>query len=168
MNTSTQKAFKVLVHCLAVYCIAILVTGCAATMDNKQYFDYQFKDWQQRTNDGWTKATVSSIAHDIRAMSLYRLEGNRDYWQTLDEWVANGFRGDCEDVALAIATTLKRLECPYRVDLIVRRLWLEKGFHVVTRVTFDDGTHRIYETVPLFSIVLCGLSNDVLSYNVLE
>ena len=126
--------------------------GCTAfyqpapsTLDGAYY--EQIRDWQDRVRqEGWTRNLLDDVVKGCLRLAKYRLEKD-DHWDTPREFMEKGFQGDCEDIAVFILATLKRLgyEKPVRV-MAVKTLM---GDHALVKVALPRGDWKTYETVPV-------------------
>ena len=64
--------------------------------------------------EGWSEAQLDSILFQFRRFATYRME-IQDRWDTPKEFIQKGFPGDCEDIAVFMVGTLKRLGYPYPI-----------------------------------------------------
>ena len=130
----------------------ILTAGCMAfyqpAPDNIDgYYYEQIKDWQKRIEkEGWAENLVDDVINKCVKFSKYQTE-KKDHWDTPREFMQRGFKGDCEDFAIFMMATLKRLKYPYNVR--VRAVKTLIGDHVVLRVEMPDEKWKSYETVPV-------------------
>jgi len=134
--------------------IALLIgaIGCAgfyrpAPEQTHGLYRDQIRDWQKRVHEqGWSRSTVDEVIKS--SLSLVKFEPEEeDHWDTPKEFIAKGFRGDCEDIAVFMMATLKRLDYPNGVRILgVKSL---TGDHAVLKVEMPDGEWKMYETVPI-------------------
>lgn len=87
--------------------IALNFAGCANYLDN--YYDLENKE---KINIPLSERFLyvkeeSNIWHYLNMNIIYKDEGNRDKWQSLEYSFKTGF-GDCEDFCIAFADILKR------------------------------------------------------------
>lgn len=138
---------------LAFILLAVSASGCAALHQpvatdqlNGKYYD-QIKEWQRRIKkDGWTKNTIDEVMDQCIVLAKYRME-KIDHWDTPKEFMENGFQGDCEDIAVFMMATLKRLNYPHKVHVVAVSTWLRD--HAILKVEMPNGKWKNYETVPL-------------------
>jgi hypothetical protein len=137
----------------AVGLCLLLAAGCATVNPPPEqstrvedFYGRKIKDWQERIRrEGWTEASVRGLVAECRSLVNYQME-LRDHWATPREFIANGFQGDCEDIATFLMGTLKRLEYPHRVRiLVVRSLF---NAHALLKVELPDGRWAFFETMP--------------------
>ncbi len=126
--------------------------GCAAfyqpapsTLDGA--YHRQILDWQERVRkEGWTRNLVDDVVDGCLKLAKYRMERD-DHWDTPREFMEKGFQGDCEDIAVFIMATLKRLEYDQPVRLMAVKTLM--GDHAVVRVAMPRGDWKTYETIPV-------------------
>jgi len=136
---------------LAAALILMLLAGCMAGKSepariHKDAYGRKIKDWQERLrHEGWTETAVRSIMAEFRGMVRYEME-LKDHWATPGEFIANGLKGDCEDIAGFLMGSLKRLGYPHRTRiLIVRDLF---NHHALLKVELPSGRWAVFETAP--------------------
>ncbi len=135
-----------------------ILGGCSAFIQpaqkQKEYI-HLIKDWQERIQkQGWSEVIIRQIIKDCVYLSKYVSEKG-DHWQTPDEFILNGFRGDCEDFAAFEWGVIKRLGCPYPVRMAgVATAWPTD--HAVLRVRLPAGW-KTFESVPIPGHQLDGL-----------
>ena len=145
----------------------MLFSGCAFTQPSsfknvggiQEIYNQQIKDWQRRVKDeGWTDSIIKDISKTIINYSLYTSDrdaaGNlTDHWNTPQEMIDAGFKGDCEDIAITIWGTFKRLKYPYDVRITVvyvpQAFFVSDPYHAVVHVEYPDGRWRMVETVSI-------------------
>ena len=99
---------------LLVLLIFICSLGCAVTGTNgrewvRPVYQEKIREWQMRIKrEGWAESQVHEILSQFRALVAYRME-IVDHWDTPKEFAEKGFSGDCEDMAIFMMATLKRL-----------------------------------------------------------
>lgn len=107
----------------------------------------QIKDWQKRVQEqGWSRTRVDDVVKGSLNLVLYEPE-ETDHWDTPQEFISKGFKGDCEDIAVFIMATLKRLDYPHGVRILGVKTLM--GDHAVLKVELPDGQWKMYETVPV-------------------
>jgi hypothetical protein len=137
---------------MVVCAFLLLAVGCEGTRGvapnakGSLYFD-KIRDWQKRINrEGWSAARVEEVLGHTLSFVTYRMELD-DHWDTPSEFIDRGFQGDCEDIAVFMMGTLKRVGYPHRVTVLALQGWFSG--HAVLKVEMPDGTWRIYDTMPL-------------------
>lgn len=116
--------------------------------------DYRWavERWQQRSKaQAWTEAFVDEVVAECLRCARFEPEDGDDYWKTYREFLRD-FTGDCEDIAVFMFGTLKRLGCPYEIRLRIVREPL--GDHAVLAVRLSDGRWKVYNTVRAFGAAL--------------
>jgi hypothetical protein len=104
----------------------------------------QIREWQQRIQkEGWGEGQVSRILSDCIRLVEYRVEID-DHWDTPQEFIRRGFRGDCEDIAIFLMGTLRRLRYPHGIRIVAVTGLFEA--HALLKVEMPDGTWRFYDT----------------------
>ena len=107
----------------------------------------QIEEWQKRVQErGWTQNHVDDVIKGCLRLAQYEPE-ETDHWDTPQEFMHKGFKGDCEDIAVFIMATLKRLEYPRGVRILAVKTLL--GDHAVLKVEMPDGEWKMFETVPI-------------------
>ena len=136
---------------LAIVLSLLLIAGCATgrpepVRNQEAPYGKKIKDWQERIRrEGWTEAGVRGLLADCRNMVRYQLE-LKDHWSTPREFIADGFEGDCEDIATFLMGTLKRLGYRHSVRiLVVRGLF---NYHALLKVELPEGRWAVFETMP--------------------
>jgi len=114
-----------------------------------KYYD-QIREWQERVkSEGWTDGLIKEIVDTCIDYVIYTPEPYKeDHWQTPSEMIQNGFKGDCEDIAVLIWGTFWRLGYQDVRILLVHTLIPGKG-HALIRVKMTDGSWKIFQTVPM-------------------
>jgi hypothetical protein len=142
---------------MVVFALLFLATGCESTRGvapnagGEIYFD-KIRDWQKRINrEGWSSERVEELLGHALRFVTYRMELD-DHWDTPSEFIGRGFQGDCEDIAIFMMGTLKRVGYPHGVRVLAMQGWFSG--HAVLKVELPDGTWRIYDTVTLSLRVL--------------
>jgi len=138
---------------LILILILIFTNGCAAFHQpvapnkiNGEYYN-QIKEWQGRIKqEGWSKNTVDKIMDQCIVLVKYKTE-KTDYWDTPKEFMQNGFQGDCEDIAIFMMATLKKLDYPHKVRVVAVSTWLRD--HAILKVQMPKGNWKNYETIPM-------------------
>jgi hypothetical protein len=130
-----------------------VASGCAGFYQpaperiNGVYHD-QIKDWQKRVQEkGWSQNDVDDVVNGCLRLVKYEPDGDIDHWDTPQEFIQKGFRGDCEDIAIFMMATLKRLEYPHGVRIL--GVGTLMGDHAVLKVEMPDGNWKMFETVPV-------------------
>ena len=94
----------------------------AGTADQERIYPVyrdKIKEWQMRIQrEGWSEAHLDSILFQFRRLATYRMEIH-DHWDTPKEFIQKGFSGDCEDIAVFMMGTLKRLGYPNRIRILI-------------------------------------------------
>ena len=152
MDRSTVEASTQMRNILILILTLLVASSCASLYRpapeqvNGVYHD-QIKDWQKRIQEqGWTRIHVDEVVDGCLKLVKYEPE-DTDHWDTPQEFIQKGFRGDCEDIAVFIMATLKRLDYPHGVRILgVKTL---TGDHAVLKVEMPDGKWKMFETVPI-------------------
>lgn len=93
---------------------------------------------------GWSNEMVEEIIEEIRQQTSLTMETG-DHWDTPREFVAKNLRGDCEDIAIFLLASLKKLDYPGQVRICaVKAQFVE---HAMLKVQMPDQTWRVFETV---------------------
>ena len=87
------------------------------------------------------------ISESLRIVKYRPDEEGEDHWDTPKEFIERGFQGDCEDIAVFMMATLKRLEYDGSVKILGVRTLM--GDHTMLRVQMPDGQWKNYETIPV-------------------
>jgi len=130
----------------------ILSSGCAATGAGtrawvRPVYQEKIREWQVRIQrEGWSESRVRAILSEFRTLIGYRME-IIDHWDTPKEFAEKGFLGDCEDMAVFMMATLKRLGYPLRIRVLIVEGFFED--HALLRVEMAQGAWRVYDVVPL-------------------
>ncbi len=127
-----------------------ILMGCAApqsTLDpglaQRPYYR-QIEEWQQRIRkEGWSRPQVDRVLEECIRFVEYRMELD-DHWDTPREFMARGFQGDCEDIAIFLMGTLRRLQYPHGIRIVAVTGWFEG--HALLKVEMPDGGWRLYDT----------------------
>ena len=131
----------------------------------------QIKEWQDRIKkEGWKEGLVDDVINHCILLSKYRSDGEKDQWDMPHMFIQQGFQGDCEDIATFMWATLKRLEYPRHIRILVVKTLL--GDHTVVKVELPQGKWKMYETVPvpldqfdhLFFIPIVEFDDKVIIY----
>jgi len=129
----------------------------------KLKYEDQIKDWQQRLQqEKWSENLVDEIVQVSQVFAKYTSDNNpgyrwkNDYWFTPREMIEADFRGDCEDIGSLIFGTLKRLNYPYDVRLLIVET-IQLSDHLLVKVKLPDGRWKKYDTVKLFLSEIDGL-----------
>jgi hypothetical protein len=131
--------------------LLLLLTGCSLVRNpvdvKAQYLD-QIKEWQQRQKkEGWTISLVDEIVRETRWRASYVPDAlGTDYWDTFRESYNKGFRGDCEDIAVAIIGTLKHLGYPHKAMVRIVTT-ITPADHAIAVIEMPDGEMREYNSV---------------------
>ena len=127
-----------------------LVTGCMSfyqptpTKTKGLYYE-KIKEWQLRIKDeGWSEGLVTDVVRNLTKLAKYRKD-EYDSWDTPKEFIGRGFEGDCEDIAIFVMGTLKRLEYPYLVRVLA--VSTSDQDHALLRVRLPEGDWKIYDTM---------------------
>ena len=130
-----------------------LIAGCATVANQPApdslngIYDEQIREWQRRIQrEGWTADLVDHMMIELVQLSEYEVEID-DHWDTPKEFMERGFTGDCEDIAVFMMATLKRLQYPETVRILAVRTAIED--HALLKVKLPTGDWKIYETVPV-------------------
>lgn len=107
------------------------------------YYD-KIRQWQEQIRkEGWSAATVDDIINETRRLTKYETEFE-DNWLTPAAFIRAGFQGDCEDIAIFMMGTLKRVGYPHKVRILVIRDILYD--HAQLKVQLPDGKWKWYES----------------------
>lgn len=107
----------------------------------------QIIEWQQRIDEqGWSHEIVDDIVDRSIEFSKFEAEP-RDHWATPGEFIGNGFVGDCEDIAVFAMGTLKQLDYPRKVRILLVHTLM--GDHALLKVETAADQWKTYETVPM-------------------
>ncbi len=68
--------------------------------------------------EGWSESQVHSVLLQFRSLAAYRAE-IRDHWDTLREFMKEGFSGDCKNIAIYEMGALKQLNYPYGIRILI-------------------------------------------------
>jgi len=129
----------------------IFTWGCTitATADRERIYPIyrdKIKEWQMRIQrEGWTEAHLDSILFQFRRLATYQME-IQDHWDTPREFIQKGFSGDCEDIAVFMMGTLKRIGYPYRMRILIVQEIFED--HALLKVERPEGEWKVYDVVP--------------------
>ena len=122
----------------------------------KVKYEEQIKDWQERVRkEKWSENLVDEIVQTSQVFAKYTPDKNpdyrwkNDYWFTPQEMIDANFKGDCEDIGSLIFGTLKKLNYPYDVRLLIVET-IQLSDHLLVNVELPDGRWKKYETVNLF------------------
>jgi hypothetical protein len=122
----------------------------------KVKYEEQRKDWQERVQkEKWSENLVDEIVQTSQVFAQYTTDKNpgyrwkNDYWFTPKEMIEAEFKGDCEDIGSLILGTLKKLNYPYDVRLLIVET-IQLSDHLLVKVQLPDGRWKKYETVKLF------------------
>lgn len=133
--------------------LSVLVPALAACaplfqpQDAVEVYEQHILDWQHRIRlDGWSKGVVDDIVRRCAWVMRYENEEG-DHWATPREIKEAGMRGDCEDFAVLMMATLKRLDYPHRVRLQAVRVWYGLD-HAMLLVEGQGGEWWRYNPVP--------------------
>ncbi len=134
---------------LLIYHGILYICACSwatpATRDNQRspYFE-KIKQWQEQINkEGWSATMVDRILDESRGMTHYQMEFE-DEWLTPEAFIRAGFNGDCEDIAIFMMGSLKRLAYPHTVRiLVINDLFAN---HAQLKVQMPDGNWKWYES----------------------
>ena len=128
----------------------MLITACTPFHQssyqrlNGTYYE-RIKDWQQRIKKyGWSENLIDEVMDQILQLATFRTE-YYDHWDTPQEFMRRGFRGDCEDIAIFMMATLKRLKYPDKVRVMAVETL--KQDHAVLKVQTPNGKWKIYDTL---------------------
>ena len=138
---------------MAILPIFFFTAGCMAfyqpapnRIDGLYY--QQIKDWQNRIQkEGWVETLVDEVVDQCLKFSKFR-QDQGDHWDTPKEFMKRGFQGDCEDIAIFMMATLRRLEYPHHVRVLAVET-LVGDHHAVLKVEMPDTKWKIFETLPM-------------------
>jgi len=125
--------------------------GCATTETAERerihpLYREKIEEWQLRIQrEGWSESQVHTLLKQFRGLATYRME-IQDHWDTPKEFIQKGFSGDCEDIAVFMMGTLKRLGYPQRVRILIVHDLFED--HALLRVEMPEGGWKVYDVVP--------------------
>ncbi|MEA1947873.1 MAG: hypothetical protein U9N83_11310 [Thermodesulfobacteriota bacterium] len=111
--------------------------------------DYRWaiENWQKRIQkESWNEALIDNIMSSCLMISKYEMESGDDYWKTYQEFLKD-FSGDCEDIAIFMYGTLRRLGYPKGIRLRVIRMPL--GDHTVLMVELPNGRWKMFNSTPM-------------------
>ncbi len=146
INRDQRKALAI------VFLGFFLLGGCMSFYKPSQsringLYHEKIKEWQLRIKEeGWSEGLVDDIVKGTVRLTEYRHE-ECDRWDTPKEFIRRGFQGDCEDIAIFLMATLKRLEYPYGVRVLAVSAYQQD--HALLRVKLPDADWKTYETVHL-------------------
>jgi hypothetical protein len=134
---------------MLIWSWVLAICGCgwlspeASKVDSRPYYE-KIKQWQKRIQkEGWSANIVDDILIQSRRLSRYDMEFD-DNWLTPGDFVRSGFKGDCEDIAIFMMGSLKRLGYPHTVRvLVIGHLFAD---HAQLRVEMPDQSWRWYES----------------------
>jgi hypothetical protein len=131
--------------------VSALPIGCAIFYQPKDpvktYYD-QIKDWQDRVKqEGWSEKLIDDVIYKCHWLAFYQGDEIEDHWDTPSEFEDKGLKGDCEDIAVFLLATFKRLKYPFGVRILAVRTLV--GDHALLKVKMPDGKWKTYETVPM-------------------
>ncbi|MFX0212225.1 MAG: hypothetical protein ACFFDT_40000 [Candidatus Hodarchaeota archaeon] len=110
------------------------------------YRDF-IKDWQERQKtEGWTDAKVFEVYEECLTYTKYRFDVD-DHMDTYKEILQKGMVGDCEDFAIFIYGTFKRLNYPYRIRIALVSHMLYEDDHALIHIELPSGKWEYLETV---------------------
>lgn len=139
--------FRRLTVCFIFPC---LLWGCAGTVNTDRerinpVYQEKIREWQTRIRkEGWSENHIRSILVQFRSLVTYHME-IRDHWDTPKEFEQKGFSGDCEDIAVFMMGTLKRLGYSRAVTILVVRNVFED--HALLRIKMPEGGWRVFDVV---------------------
>ncbi|NWF53348.1 MAG: hypothetical protein HXY45_00965 [Syntrophaceae bacterium] len=137
-----------ILRCFLLIFLLTAACGCAGSgTASRQKIDpiYQEKirDWQKRIQrEGWSESRVNSVLAEARGLVTYRME-IRDHWDTPRAFRGNGYSGDCEDIVVFMMGTLRRLEYPHNIRVLVVRSLFED--HALLRVEMPGGFWKAFD-----------------------
>jgi len=129
----------------------ILTSGCAATGAGSRewvrpIYREKIREWQMRIQrEGWSESQVHAVLSQFRTLAAYRME-IIDHWDTPKEFAEKGYSGDCEDIAVFMMATLKRLGYPHGIRILIVQGLFED--HALLRVEMAGGWWKVYDVVP--------------------
>ena len=131
--------------------LMLFISGCSLVrnpQDVKQQYLEQIKEWQQRQQkEGWTISLVDEIVREVRWRASYVPDAlGEDYWDTFREAYNKGFRGDCEDITVAIIGTLKHLGYPHNAMIRIVTTAMPAD-HAIAVIEMPNGEMREYDSV---------------------
>jgi len=122
--------------------------GCAGqeTLNRERVnpiYQEKIRDWQRKIQrEGWSESGVDSVLTEARGLLTYRME-IRYHWETPKEFRGRGFSGDCEDIAVFMMATLRRLEYPHKIRVLIVKSLFED--HALLRVEMPGGGWKPYD-----------------------
>jgi len=130
----------------AVYYMAIL--SWQDRLDSRSFQDFDFPSLtamrEQVKQNGWNQKTVEDLIEESRKLTCLTME-TKDHWDTPREFAEKNFHGDCEDIAIFMLATLKKLEYPGDVRIFaVKSRFVE---HAMLKVQMPDNSWKLFETV---------------------
>jgi hypothetical protein len=129
----------------------ILTSGCAAAGTGSRewvrpVYREKIREWQMRIQrEGWSESQVHAVLSQFRTLAAYRME-IIDHWDTPKEFAEKGYSGDCEDIAVFMMATLKRLGYPHGIRILIVQGLFED--HALLRVEMAEGGWKVYDVVP--------------------
>lgn len=143
-----------------------ILGGCAFIQPYEPVECYRGRiiEWQQRAErEGWTISLINDVISGCIELSLYESEEG-DHWQTYPEFAGNEMHGDCEDIAVFILGTFKRLKYPHGVKVYAIRMI--NGDHAIIKVEVKPGVWVKYNTVPMpFDSIDMALSRPIFEFD---
>jgi hypothetical protein len=104
------------------------------------------REWQLRMQkEEWSEGRVHSILLHFRTLATYRAETS-DHWDTPREFLERHFSGDCEDIAVFMMWTLRKIGYPYKVKILIVRS--VPGDHALLKIEMPEGGWKVYDVVP--------------------
>ncbi len=94
--------------------------------------------------EGWSESQIHSILTQFRTLATYRME-IQDHWDTPKEFIERGFSGDCEDITVFMMGTLKRLDYPHQIRILIVHELFED--HALLRIELPQGGWKVYDVV---------------------
>ena len=136
---------------LFAWMLAFLVfAGCAGGTRNREPVDPVYKEmireWQLRMQkEEWSEDLIHSILFQFRTIATYRTEAV-DHWDTPKEFMRRGFSGDCEDIAVFMMWTLRKIGYPHKAKILIVGSVL--GDHALLKIEMPEGGWKVYDVVP--------------------
>lgn len=145
-TTHSQTDFSQISPRQAVYYRAIL--KWQDRLDHKSFQDFDSPHLTAMRvhvkKYGWSNEAVAILIEESRKLTSLTME-TEDHWDTPKEFVEKNYQGDCEDIAIFLLATLKKLDYPGQVRICaVKTRFVE---HAMLKIQMPDSNWKIFETV---------------------